>query len=85
MEDRPALMRHLDALHTTPRGALRIQKNVCPSLPPDEVVAWCQARIASPHAVLTRRGKNWYVDVDGCLFTIHAGSYTLITAHRLVP
>lgn len=83
MQQHPALLDHLDALHTTPLGAARILQNL--SLKTCDVVDWCKTRISAPHAVITRRGKNWYVDVDGCRLTIHAKSYTLITAHRTAP
>lgn len=74
---------HLDQLHTTELGAARIKRNL--SLDTDHVVAWCREQLRSPRAVVTRRGKNWYVQTDLCILTIHAHSYTIITAHRRKP
>ena len=34
------------------------------------------------NAVITRSGKNWYVNIDNCIITINAYSYTIITAHK---
>ena len=39
-------------------------------------------KITAENAEITRKGKNWYVSVDGCIITVNAYSYTIITAHR---
>lgn len=74
------LFNHLDKLHTTELGIVRIKGNL--SLDIDDVVAWCKDKINSVHALVTRRGKNWYVNVDDIVITVNAHSYTIITAHR---
>ena len=74
------LLNHLDRLHTTELGVVRIKKNL--SLDTDDVVAWCKDKISSAQAVITRSGKNWYVNADGFVITVNAHSYTIITAHR---
>lgn len=74
-----SLLDNLDKLHTTELGVGRIKKNL--SLDTDEVVKWCKEKISAPHAVITRNGKNWYVHADGCVITVNAYSYTIITAH----
>lgn len=74
------LFNHLDKLHTTELGIVRIKRNL--SLDTDDVVAWCKDKINSVHAHVTRRGKNWYVNVDDIVITVNAHSYTIITAHR---
>lgn len=73
------LLKHMDSLHTTPLGSVRIRKNT--GIETEDVMAWCKAQIASPHASFMRKGKNWYVDSAGYIFTIHACSYTIITVH----
>lgn len=79
MENNELLM-HLNQLHTTELGALRIRRNL--SLDTNDVVEWCKMKISSPDAVITRNGKNWYVATDGCILTINAYSFTIITAHK---
>lgn len=74
------LLNKLDKLHTTELGAIRIRRNL--SLDIEDVVLWCQTKIKSDNAVITRKGKNWYVNVDGCIITVNAYSYTIITAHK---
>lgn len=74
------LLNNLDKLHTTDLGAIRITKNL--SIITDDVVKWCEERIKSPQTHIIRKGKNWYADVDGCVITVNAHSYTIITAHK---
>lgn len=73
------LLNHLDKLHSTELGIVRIKKNL--SLDTDDVVAWCKDKISSAHAIIERRGKNWYVNADNFVITVNARSYTIITAH----
>ncbi len=86
MSDRAqnALLQNLERLHTTPMGIERLRRNLLLSESGEpDVVAWCRDRIADPGAVISRRGKNWYVNLDDCIITVNAHSYTIITAHRL--
>ncbi len=74
------LLNHLDRLHTTELGVVRIKRNL--SLDTDNIVEWCKDKISSAHAIITRKGKNWYAKVDDIVITVNAHSYTIITAHR---
>lgn len=74
------LLDNLDKLHTTELGVVRIKRNL--ALETDDVVGWCRERIASDSAVITRNGKNWYINIDACIITVNAYSFTIITAHR---
>lgn len=74
------LLSNLNQLQTTDLGAERIRNNL--SLDTDDVVGWCCEKIKAPNASITRKGKNWYISVDGCKITVNAHSYTIITAHR---
>ncbi len=74
------LLSHLDKLHTTELGVVRIKRNL--SLDTEDVVEWCKDKIRSEYAIITRRGKNWYVNVDDIVITVNAHSYTIITVHR---
>ena len=76
-----ALTENIDLIHTTELGAERIRRNL--GLTGVDVTAWCRSMILKPYAVIERRGKNWYVRADGCEITVNAGSYTVITAHRI--
>ncbi len=74
------LLTNLGKLHTTDLGAVRIRRNL--SIDAEDVVGWCRERIERADAEIVRKGKNWYVSVDGCVITVNAHSYTVITAHR---
>ena len=73
------LLNNLEQLHTTELGIERIKRNL--SLETDDVIEWCKNKISSEAAVITRNGKNWYVNVEKCVITVNAYSYTIITAH----
>ncbi len=70
----------MDRLHTTELGVVRIKRNL--SLDTDNIVEWCKDKISSAHAIISRKGKNWYANVDDIVITVNAYSYTIITAHR---
>lgn len=74
------LIRNIDKLHTTELGVARIKRNL--SLDTENVVEWCKYQINDDNAVITRKGKNWYVSVNGCIITVNAYSFTIITAHK---
>lgn len=75
------LLQNLEKLRTTPLGAQRIRQNLALDMGTDPV-EWCRARIATPGCAMARRGKNWYATVEGCVITVNAGSFTIITAHQ---
>ena len=75
------LLNNIAKLHTTELGAVRIKRNL--SLDCGDTAAWCREQISSPEAVIERKGKNWYITVNGCIITVNAYSYTIITAHKL--
>lgn len=74
------LLDNIDKLHTTELGVVRIKRNL--SLATEDVVGWCRDKISSDNAVITRNGKNWYINIDDCIITVNAYSYTIITAHK---
>lgn len=80
MKENNELLKNVDQLHTTKLGVVRIKRNL--SLDTNDVIGWCKSKTSSADAVVIRKGKNWYVRVDGCIITINAYSYTVITAHR---
>ena len=73
------LIENIDRLHTTEMGLERIKKNL--HLWNKDIVGWCRKKILDPESVITRNGKNWYVDTAGCIITVNASSYTIISAH----
>lgn len=80
-DNKNELILNLDKLHTTELGVVRMKRNL--SLEVDDVVRWCRDKIQNLNALITRVGKNWYVNVDDYKITINAYSYTIITAHKI--
>ncbi len=76
------LIENIEKLHTTPMGVDRIRRNLSLGDDVKDVVAWCQQKILADKAAISRQGKNWYVKIDGCIITVNAYSYTIITAHK---
>ncbi len=74
------LIENIEKVHTTDMGVDRIRKNL--GFDENDVVMWCKSKILDDDADITRQGKNWYVRIDGCVITVNAGSYTIITAHK---
>ncbi len=74
------LIGNIERVHTTDMGVDRIRRNL--GLGDIDVVAWCKEKILEPTAVIERQGKNWYVHIDGCVITVNASSYTIITCHK---
>ena len=76
------LIENIEKLHTTPMGVERIRRNLSLGEDVKDVVTFCRQKILDDKAEITRQGKNWYVKIDGCIITVNAYSYTIITAHK---
>lgn len=74
------LLNNLAKVHTTELGIVRIKRNLF--LDVDDVVEWCKNKINSKNANIIRKGKNWYITVEGCIITVNTRSFTIITAHK---
>ena len=76
------LIENIEKLHTTPMGVERIRRTLELGDGVKDVVAFCRGKILDDKAVISRQGKNWYVKIGGCIITVNAYSYTIITAHK---
>jgi hypothetical protein len=74
------LILNIDRIHTTELGIERIKRNL--DLDTDDVVKWCKKRIRDTKSHISRKGKNWYVNINNCIITVNAYSYTIITARK---
>ena len=73
------LLENVDKIHTTEMGVARIQRNLEID---DEPVGYCICKLEMDDSVVTKEGKNYYVEADGCRITINSTSFTIITAHK---
>ncbi len=69
----------IDKIHTTALAAERIRRNLHLSDPDAE--DHIRRLILSEDCRAYRQGKNIYCESCGVRITLHAGSYTVITAH----
>ena len=76
------LLENIQKLHTTPMGVDRIRRNLSLGDDVKDLVVWCRQKILDTNAAISRQGKNWYVKIGGCIITVNAFSYTIITAHK---
>ena len=74
------LLENLDKVHTTEMGVDRIKRNI--EVDVEDIVEYCIDKIKRDNAAMERKGKNYYVTVDGIIITVNASSYTIITAHK---
>ena len=74
------LLNNIDKVHTTEMGVDRIKRNI--DVDVEDIVKYCIDKIKQDNAVIERKGKNYYVTVDGIIITINASSYTIITVHK---
>ena len=81
MNEKQILLANLTKIHTTKLGIARIKKNL--NLDTDDVVAFCKNKISATDCFVFKQGKNYYCLIDDIRFTIHANSYTIITAHKI--
>ena len=74
------LIKNIDKIHTTEMGVGRIKKNLEINM---DAVSYCISKIKKEESKVSRKGKNYYVEVDGCIITVNASNFTIITAHKL--
>ena len=76
---RQVLIDNIEKIHTTEMGIGRIQKNLGID---DEPVSYCISKLLKEDSIVSKEGKNYYVEVDNCRITINSRSFTIITAHK---
>jgi len=74
------LIENIDKIHTTEMGIGRIQKNLGIT---EEPVSYLISKLKQENSVVTKEGKNYYVEVDDCRITINSSSFTIITSHKI--
>jgi len=72
------LLVNIDKIHTTDMGLNRIKRNLNIN---NDVVEYCKNKRLDEKCIITKRGKNWYCEIDNIIITVNSYSYTIITAH----
>jgi hypothetical protein len=73
------LIKNIDLIHTTKLGKERIKKNLNIS---GDVVLYTKKFILNEESIITKVGKNYYVELNNITITINSYNYSIITAHR---
>lgn len=79
MDEKEILIKNIEKIHTTRLGIERIKKNL--KLNTDDMVKYCVDLIKDEKSTVTKKGKNFYVNIENTEITINSSSYTIITAH----
>ena len=79
MKQKDELLANIEKIHTTPLGVGRIKKNL--KIDSDNVVKYCIDLIKDERSIVTKNGKNFYVNIDDTEITVNSSSFTIITAH----
>ena len=72
------LLLNINKVQTTKMGINRIKKNLY--IDEDEV-GYCKSIITNKKCNITRKGKNFYCELDNIRITVNANNYCIITAH----
>lgn len=73
------LFSNIDLIHTTKLGIERIKKNL--NLYNVDIVNYLKNIIQDRSCIITKRGKNYYCEIDNLIITINSYNYCIITAH----
>ena len=73
------LIDSIEKIHTTKLGIERIKNNL--KLNTNNVVEYCKNKILDKNIKITKKGKNYYCEIDNIIITINSYSFTIITAH----
>lgn len=72
------MLHNIDELHTTNLGVERIKKNLNIN---GDVVNYLKNKILDKNCVITKKGKNYYCEIDSIIITVNSYNYCIITAH----
>ncbi len=74
------LISNIDKIHTTKLGIERIKNNI--DLNALNVVEYIKNKVLDKNCKITKKGKNYYCEIDNIIITINSYNYCIITAHK---
>lgn len=74
------LINNINKIHTTKLGVSRIKNNL--KIEGIDAVSYCKDIVLNKDSIITKKGKNYYCELEDIIITINSYSYTIITAHR---
>ena len=79
MTDKEVLITNIDKINTTKLGSVRIENNLNID---DDVIIYLKNEILNDKALVYKKGKNYYCEIDNIIVTINSYNYCIITAHK---
>ena len=73
------LISNIDRIHTTKLGIERIKNNL--KINDVDVIKYLKEKIRDKNCVITKRGKNYYCEIENLIITVNSDNYCIITAH----
>lgn len=74
------ILSNIDKVHTTRLGKERVLNNI--KIDENDVVNYLKNKILNKDCLVSKKGKNYYCDVDGIRITVNSFNYCIITAHN---
>lgn len=71
------MLKNIDKIHTTSLGLIRLNKNIGIN-----DIEYYKKIITDPKSIITKKGKNYYIENNNIIITVNSYSYTIITARR---
>ncbi len=79
MNFKEEIIKNKEKIHTTELGVKRVQNNL--NLDTEDIVNYCIKIIENKNSVISKKGKNYYINYDNIEITLNSSSFTIITAH----
>ncbi len=76
---REQILDNIDKIHSTELGIERIKRNL--KLDSEDVLDFCIKKIKDARSVVSKNGKNYYIENEDIIITVNSYSFTIITAH----
>lgn len=80
LKEKRCLVEKIDKIHLTFLSEKRIKKNLRTDA--DDILLFCKTLITDKSSSVIKKGKNYYVSLNGITLTVNASTFTVITAHK---
>ncbi|MBR2679141.1 MAG: DUF3781 domain-containing protein [Bacilli bacterium] len=75
------LLNNIDKIHTTELGIKRLRNNL--EINNEDIINYLKKKIINDNSKISKKGKNYYCEIDNIIITINSYNYCIITAHMI--
>ena len=75
------LLNNIDKIHTTELGIKRLRNNL--EINNEDIINYLKKKINNDNSKISKKGKNYYCEIDNIIITINSYNYCIITAHMI--